>query len=141
MEGTSSDTKEIERIAQQLGLDITVLRNEKRKRILIDYLTAVEQTFPAAWADTKRQHYALLLPTGLQIMISLLPDIMQRCDFYEGFTYNRTTFSKQLEPLVSLALLGDWAKSAVEDSISVRPRREMFFEQLKEALKVKPPSS
>lgn len=113
----------------------------ERKRILIDYLTAVEQTFPEAWADTKRKNYALLLPTGLQIMISLLPDIMQRCDFYESFTYNTTTFSRQLEPLGSLALLGDWAKSAVEDSISVAPRRAMFLGQLKEALRVRPPSS
>jgi len=97
--------------------------------------------FPDAWSDAKRKHYALLLPTGLQIMISLLPDIMQRCDFYESFTYNATTFGRQLEPLVSLALLGDWAKSAVEDSISVAPRRKMFFGQLKEALRVKPPSA
>lgn len=113
----------------------------ERKRILIDYLTAVAETFPDAWADEKRTNYALLLPSGLQITISLLSDVMSRCDFYENFTYNTQTFKRQLEPLVALALLGNWSKPTVEESISVRPKREMFLGQLKEALKVRPPSS
>lgn len=112
----------------------------ERKRILIDYLRAVAETFPDAWADEKKQNYAILLPTGLQIMTSLLPEVMSRCDFYEGFTYNLTTFKRQLEPLVALALLGNWSKTVVEESISVKPKREMFLGQLKGALKVKPPS-
>jgi DGQHR domain-containing protein len=112
----------------------------ERKRILVEYLKAVAETFPDAWADEKKTHYALLLPTGLQIMLSLLPDVMARCDFYENFTYNVQTFKRQLEPLVALALLGNWSKSTVEGSISVKPRRAMFLGQLKEALRVKPPS-
>ncbi len=112
----------------------------ERKRILIDYLIAISKTFPDAWADDKRTNYALLLPTGLQIMISLLSDVMARCDFYESFTYNEETFKRQLEPLASLALLGDWSKVTVEGSIAVNARRQMFLGQLKEALKVKPPA-
>jgi DGQHR domain-containing protein len=111
----------------------------ERKQIVVDYLRAIAETFPDAWADDKRASYALLLPTGLQIMISLLPDVMARCDFHESFTYNVQTFKRQLEPLASLALLGDWSKATVEGSISVKPRRAMFLGQLKEALKVKPP--
>jgi hypothetical protein len=73
-------------------------------------------------------------------MLALLPDVMQRCDFYENFSYTVETFTRQLEPLVALALLGNWGKAAVAVAISVAPKRAMFLGQLKEALRVKPPS-
>jgi DGQHR domain-containing protein len=68
----------------------------ERKQILVAYLKAVVETFPDAWADSRSIDYALLQTSGLQITISLLPDVMQRCDFYEGFTYNVQTFKRQL---------------------------------------------
>src|SRR2546428_2857955 len=75
----------------------------------------------------------------LQIILALVPDVMQRCDFYENFSYTVETFKRQLEPLVALALLGNWGRAAVAEAISVAPKRAMFLGQLKEALRVKPP--
>ena len=112
----------------------------ERKRILIVYLEAIADTFPNAWADQKRETYSLIQPSSLQITFSLLPDVMQRCDFYENFSYNIETFKRQLEPLVDIALLSGWKKSAVEVALSTKPKREMFLGQLKEALKVRPPT-
>jgi hypothetical protein len=74
-------------------------------------------------------------------VFSLLPDIIQRCDFYEGFNYNLTTFERQLGPLADTALLNGWKRSAIEDAISTQGRRAMFLGQLKEALRLKPPGS
>lgn len=113
----------------------------ERRSIIVSYLEAVEATFPDAWADTKRASYSLLSPTALQIMIALLPDVMNRCDFYEGFTYNKKTFEAQLEPLKNLTILGGWSKSSVEESISVKPRREALLGELRGALKVTAPST
>jgi hypothetical protein len=112
----------------------------ERKRILIAYLKAFADIFPEAWADEKRIAYALLQPSSLQITFGLLPEVMQRCDFYEGFSYTYETFKRQLEPLVEIALLNQWKKSSVEDALSTKPRSEMFLGQLRAALKVKPPS-
>ena len=112
----------------------------ERKRLLIAYLQAVSETFPDAWADNKRSNYSLLQVAGLQMMIGLLPDVMQRCDFHEGFAYNLQTFKRQLEPVASLALLDNWKKSAVEEALSVNAKRIMFLGQLKEALRVRPPA-
>jgi hypothetical protein len=36
--------------------------------------------------------------------------------------------------------VGDWRKAAVEDAISVAAKRKLFLGQLKELLKVKPPT-
>ena len=112
-----------------------------RKRILIAYLEAVSRVFPDAWADHKGVTYALIQASSLQIVFSLLPDIMQRCDFYEGFSYNIGSFERQLGPLVDTALLSGWKRSAVEIPISTQSKRVMFLGQLKEALKLKAPSS
>jgi hypothetical protein len=68
----------------------------ERKRILIAYLEAVSHVFPDAWADHKGTTYALIQPSSLQIVLSLLPDIMQRCDFNEGFSYNVSSLERQL---------------------------------------------
>lgn len=111
----------------------------ERKRILIAYLESIMDTFSDAWSDVKRSDYALVQPAGLQIMLSLLPDVMQRCDFFEGFSYNRETLTRQLEPLKDIALLNGWKKSAVEVAISTEDKRKMFLAQLKEALRLKAP--
>jgi hypothetical protein len=111
----------------------------ERKRLLIAYLQAVAETFSDAWADEKGTNYSLLQAAGLQMMLALLPDVMQRCDFHENFGYNLESFRRQLEPVAGLALLGNWRKSAVAEAISVKPKREMLLGQLKEALKVRPP--
>jgi DGQHR domain-containing protein len=111
----------------------------ERKQLLIAYLQAVSETFPDAWADDRRANYSLLQPAGLQMMLALLPDVMQRCDFHESFTYNLETFKRQLEPVAGLALLGNWGKTSVAEAISVKPKREMLLGQLKEALRVRPP--
>jgi hypothetical protein len=111
----------------------------ERKRILIAYLEAVSHVFQDAWADHKGATYALIQTSSLQIIFSLLPDVMQRCDFYEGFNYNVTTFERQLAPLADTALLSGWKRSAVETAISTQSRRVMFLGQLKEALKLKAP--
>ena len=97
-------------------------------------------TFSEAWADEKRTNYALLQPSSLQIIFSLLPNVMQRCDFYENFSYTVETFKRQLEPLSEIALLNRWKKSSVDDTLSTQPKREMFLGQLKAALIVRPPS-
>jgi hypothetical protein len=99
----------------------------ERKRILIAYLEAVSHVFPDAWADQKGISYALIQTSSIQIVFSLLPDVMQRCDFYEGFNYNVTTFERQLGPLVDTALRGGWKRSAIEDAISNQSRRLMFL--------------
>jgi len=111
----------------------------ERKRILIAYLEAVMDTFPEAWSDYNRTEYSLVQPASLQVMFSLLPDVMQRCDFFEGFSYNRDTLTRQLEPLRDIALLSGWKKSAVEVPMSVDVKRKMFLAQLKEALRLKAP--
>jgi len=107
--------------------------------LLVAYLRAVKETFPDAWGDDKRVSYSLLQPAGLQMMLALLPDVMQRCDFHENFSYDVETFKRQLEPVAALALLGNWGKTAVAEAISIKPKREMLLGQLKEALKVRPP--
>jgi hypothetical protein len=112
----------------------------ERKRMLIAYLQAVSETFPDAWADDRRVNYSLLQAAGLQMMLALVPDVLQRCDFHENFGYDLETFKRQLEPVAGLAFLGNWGKSAVEEAISVKPKREMLLGQLKEALKVRPPA-
>lgn len=113
----------------------------ERKRILNEYFAAIRDSFPDAWADDKSKNYSLLTPTGLQMILGVLPETMQRCDFYEGFSYTSETFTRQLEPLQALAILGDWSKGSVQEPFGVKPRREMFLGQLKEALRIKPPSS
>jgi DGQHR domain-containing protein len=115
--------------------------NAERKRILIAYLDAVKVSFPDAWDDEDVKSYSLLQTAGLQIMLGLLPDAMQRCDFSEGFSYTKETFERQLRPLVESSLLGDWRKGAVEDAISTSAKRKLFLGQLKELLKVKPQSA
>jgi DGQHR domain-containing protein len=112
----------------------------ERKRILIAYLEAVSHVFPEAWADHKGVTYALIQTSSIQIVFSLLPDIMQRCDFYEGFGYNVHTFGRQLGPLADTALLSGWKRSAVEIAISTQSKRLMFLGQLKEALRLKAPA-
>jgi DGQHR domain-containing protein len=57
--------------------------NAERKRIVIAYLQAVKLSFPDAWADSDDEAYSLLQTAGLQIMLGILPDAMQRCDFLE----------------------------------------------------------
>jgi DGQHR domain-containing protein len=112
----------------------------ERKRILIAYLDAVSHVFPDAWADHKGDTYALIQTSSLQIVFSLLPDIIQRCDFNEGFTYNVSTFERQLVPLADAALLSGWKRSAVEIAISTQSKRAMFLGQLKEVLRLKAPA-
>jgi hypothetical protein len=113
----------------------------ERKRIIISYLEAIAASFPDAWKDrnSKKKGYSLLQTSGLQITLSLLPDVMQRCDFHEGFTYTLDTFKHQIEPLVDAAILGNWSKTIIEDSISTKPKRDMFLGQLKAALKIRAP--
>lgn len=110
----------------------------ERKRILIAYLKAFSETFNEAWTDEKRTDYSLLQTSSLQIVFGLLQNVMQRCDFYEGFKYNTETFNRQLKPLLESALLNSWKKSSVDDPLSTKPKRDMFFGQLKAVLAVKP---
>lgn len=111
----------------------------ERKRIVVTYLKAFAETFAEAWADEKRSNYALLQPSSLQITIALLPDVMQRCDFYEGFLYTQETFKRQLKPLSELALLNNWNKASVDEPLSTAPKREKFLGFLREALRLKAP--
>ena len=115
-------------------------KTSERKRILIAYLQSISKTFPDAWTDEKCVNYALLKASSLQITFGLLPDTMQRCNFYENFSYTVETFNRQLEPLSEIALLNNWRKSSVDEALSTKPKREMFFGQLKAVLKVKPSS-
>ena len=110
----------------------------ERKRILVAYLKALRQTFPEAWSDDTRQDYALLQPVGIQISLALLPDIMLRCDFYESFSYNVDTLSRQMTMLGDMALLGKWHRQVVEPHIAVAARRLALLKQIKENLKVRP---
>ena len=113
----------------------------ERKQILIAYLEAVKMSFPDAWADSDAESFSLLQTAGLQIMLSLLPDAMQRCDFTEHFSYTDETFERQLKPLVDSSLLGSWRKTAVEDPLSTGAKRKLLLGQLKELMKVRPPSA
>jgi len=112
----------------------------ERKRILIAYLEAVSHIFHEAWADQKGVTYALIQTSSLQMIFALLPDVMQRCDFYEGFNYSVATFERQLGPLADTALLSGWKRAAVEIAISTQSKRAMFLGQLKEVLKLKAPT-
>src|SRR5262249_1485138 len=80
----------------------------ERKRIIISYLEGVKASFPDAWSDADAKSFSLIQTAGLQIMLALLPDAMQRCDFSEQFTYTKETFERQLKPLVDSSLVGDW---------------------------------
>lgn len=111
----------------------------ERKGILVAYLEAVRQSFPDAWTDSDAESYSLLQPAGLQIMLSILPDAMSRCDFSEQFNYTAETFERQLKPLVDSSLLGSWRRAAVEDPLSTQAKRKLLLGQLKELMKVKPP--
>jgi len=111
----------------------------ERKSILIAYLEAVKTAFPEAWADDKAKSYSLLQTSGLQIILSLVPDLMQRCDFHESFSYTPETFGRQISPLADAAILGQWKKSAIEDAISTAGKRKNFLGQLKEVLRLKSP--
>jgi DGQHR domain-containing protein len=112
----------------------------ERKRIMIVYLQAISKIFPEAWNDEKCKDYALIKPSSLQIIFGLLEDVMERCNFNEGFSYTLDTFTRQLEPLSEIALLNNWKKSSVDEALSTKPKREMFFGQLKAALRIKPPA-
>ncbi|MGH9430771.1 MAG: DGQHR domain-containing protein [Terriglobia bacterium] len=114
--------------------------NAERKRIIIAYLEGVKQSFPDAWADTDAESYSLLQTAGLQTMLSLLPDAMQRCDFSEQFNYTDETFGRQLKPLAESSLVGAWRRAAVEDALSTQAKRKLLLGQLKELMKVKPPT-
>jgi DGQHR domain-containing protein len=114
--------------------------NAERKRIVIAYLQAIKQSFPEAWADSDIESYSLLQPAGLQIMLSLLPDAMQRCDFSEQFSYTDETFERQLKPLVESSLVSGWRRASVEDALSIQAKRKLLLGQLKELMKVKPPA-
>jgi len=136
-------TNQLLKVVKGLLLPGECLHNKnhaERKRILIAYLQATAETFPEAWEDEKRANYALLQASSLQITLSLLPNVMQRCDFYEGFSYTLETFKSQLEPLSEIALLNSWRKTSVEDALSTQPNRERLFGQLKAALMLRPPS-
>jgi DGQHR domain-containing protein len=109
--------------------------NAERQRIIIAYLDAVRQSFPDAWADTDVESYSLFQPAGLQIMLGLLPDAMQRCDFSEQFNYTKETFERQLKPLAESSLLGQWRRAAVEDALSTQAKRKLLLGQLKELMK------
>jgi hypothetical protein len=71
-------------------------------------------------------NYALLQASSLRITFSLLPNVMQRCDFYEGFSYTLETFNRQLEPLSEIALLNSWRKTSVEDALSTQSRKAVW---------------
>jgi len=112
----------------------------ERKRLLIAYLQAVSETFPDAWADHKRANYSRQKAASLLIMMALLPDVLQRCcDFHESFPYDLETFKRQLEPVAGLILLGNWRKSTL--AIFKKSDRKKLVGQLKEALRVRPPST
>jgi DGQHR domain-containing protein len=112
----------------------------ERKQILTAYLTGVKNSFPDAWADEKGKSYALLQASGLQLVIGLLPDLLNRCDFSEGFNYTAETFKRQLEPLAESTIVGGWKRSSVDDFLSTTGKRKLFMGQLKELLKVRPPT-
>jgi len=110
----------------------------ERKRVVIAYLEGVKRSFPDAWADTDAESHSLLQTAGLQIMLSVLPDAMQRCDFFEQFNYTTETFERQLKPLADSSLIGAWRKAAVEDALSTSAKRKLLLGQLKELMKIKP---
>lgn len=114
--------------------------NAERKRIVIAYIQAIKESFPEAWADTDGESYSLLQTAGLQIMLSLLPDAMQRCDFSEQFSYTNETLERQLKPLSESSLLGGWRRAAVEDALSTQAKRKLLLGQLKELMRLKPPT-
>lgn len=113
----------------------------ERKRIMIAYLNAVKALFPEAWHDVDSTSHALLQPAALQLVIGLLPDVVSRCDFMEGFSYTAETLGRQLQPLVESAFVGGWKRSVVEEALSTAPKRKAFMGQLKELLRVKSPQS
>lgn len=113
----------------------------ERKRILIAFLNAVKKLFPDAWADDKGKSHALLQTSGLQMIMGILPDIILRCDFTEGFSYTAETFERQLAPLADAAIVGQWKRTVVDDALSTSGKRKLFMGQLKELLKVRPPGA
>ncbi|HQF12003.1 MAG TPA: DGQHR domain-containing protein [Paludibacteraceae bacterium] len=111
----------------------------ERQQILKDYLSAIASVFSDAWQDDKKTNFAITQTASLQIVFSLLTDVMVRCDFYEGFQYNKATMTNQIEPLKELSLLNAWRKTAVDDLLSTEAKRKAFLGQLKEALRPKSP--
>ena len=113
----------------------------ERKRIIIAYFIALKTLFAEAWADHKGKSHALLQPSALQVIIGLLPDVMARCNFHEGFSYTAETFQRQLQTLADSALVDGWKRTAVDDALTTAAKRKMFIGQLKELLRVKPPAA
>jgi hypothetical protein len=52
---------------------------------------------------------------------------MQRCDFYENFSYTVETSKRQIGPLADIALLNGWGKLAVEVPFSTSPKRVLIW--------------
>ncbi len=65
--------------------------------ILSSYFSAFREVFEDEWEDSK--NYILSRNQGIEIMCGIFREMKQRCDLYEGKSYSKKSFKKQISTL------------------------------------------
>jgi len=65
--------------------------------ILSAYFSAFREVFEDEWEDSK--NYILSRNQGIEIMCGIFREMKQRCDLYEGRSYNKQSFKNQVRML------------------------------------------
>jgi DGQHR domain-containing protein len=65
--------------------------------ILSSYFAAFEEVFETEWTDSK--NYILSRNQGIELMCGIFKEIKHRCDLYEGKSYSKKSFAKQIATL------------------------------------------
>lgn len=73
----------------------------EQAQILKEYFKGIQQTWPAAWGDSK---HALTKPFGLEVMCSVFPAAKHRVDLNCGRQYTKDNFAAQLAPLTTMQI-------------------------------------
>jgi DGQHR domain-containing protein len=69
----------------------------QQTEILSAYFDAFRLVFQEEWDDSK--NYVLTRNQGIELMCGIFREIKHRCDLYEGQTYSRDSFKKQISTL------------------------------------------
>ena len=70
--------------------------------IFAAYFSAFKEVFPEEWDDSK--NHMLSKNQGIEIMCSVFREIKHRCDLYEGKSYNKNCFKRQISILQGKSL-------------------------------------
>jgi len=111
----------------------------EQAEIVKAYLTAVSKLWPEAWGDVRK--FNLSRPIGLEIILTVFPEALHRCDLNCGRQYTAKNFESQLEPLrrATIDLPGggeftlDWQRGTM-GTLSGKPGKRLVVRQLKDIL-------